>query len=279
MTMIARIQVGRSARCGAVAPVLPSGLSDEEDEMAPQAERFETVIVGGGPAGPATGYHLANHGRSFVILDANARIGDPWRQRWDSLRLYSPAKYDGLPGMRFPARRDSFPRAREMGDYLEAYAAHFELPIRTSTAADALTKVGDHFVVTAGGQTFEADNAVVASGVMQKPVVPSFAVKLDPQIRQIHSNDYRNLSQLQEGGVLVVGASHSGADIAYEAAVDHDTVLSGPDKGQIPAALRFCATERRTWSAPGSSASMRGWSESKTVCPCSTTVASSTSRT
>jgi putative flavoprotein involved in K+ transport len=205
--------------------------------MAPQAERFETVIVGGGQAGLATGYHLANQGRSFVILDANERIGDPWRQRWDSLRLYSPAKYDGLPGMRFPARRAFFPTAREMGDYLEAYAAHFELPIRTSTAADALRKEGDRYVVTAGAQTFEADNAVVASGVMQKPVMPSFAPKLDPQIRQLHSNDYRNLSQLQEGGVLVVGASHSGADIAYEAAVDHDTILSGPDTGQIPASV------------------------------------------
>src|SRR6478752_4282291 len=127
MTTIARTHVGGSARCGVVAPVLPLGDSDEEDEMAPQAERFETVIVGGGQAGLATGYHLAKQGRSFVILDANERIGEPWRQRWDSLRLYSPAKYDGLPGIRFPARQASFPMAREMGDYLEAYAAHFEL--------------------------------------------------------------------------------------------------------------------------------------------------------
>ena len=211
--------------------------NDEEDEMAPEAERFETVIVGGGQAGLATGYRLAEQGRSFVILDANERIGDPWRKRWDSLRLYSPAKYDGLPGMPFPARRASFPTTHEMGDYLEAYAAHFELPVRTSTAADALWKEGDRYVVTAGAQTFEADNAVVASGVMQKPFVPSFAPELDPRIRQLHSNDYRNLSQLQEGSVLVVGASHSGADIAYEATVDHETILSGPDTGQIPASV------------------------------------------
>jgi cation diffusion facilitator CzcD-associated flavoprotein CzcO len=214
MTTIARTQVGGSARCGAVAAVVPSGHSDEEDEMAPQTERFETVIVGAGQAGLATGYHLARQGRSFVILDANERIGDSWRERWDSLRLYSPAKYDGLPGMPFPARRASFPTAREMGDYLEAYAAQFKLPIRTSTAADALRKEGDHYVVTAGAQTFEADNAVVASGVMQKPFVPSFAPELDPQITQLHSNDYRNLPQLKEGGVLVVGASHSGEPIS-----------------------------------------------------------------
>ena len=205
--------------------------------MAAQAERFETVIIGGGQAGLATGYHLARQGRSFIILDANERVGDPWRRRWDSLRLYSPAKYDGLPGMRFPARRAFFPTAHEMGDYLEAYATHFDLPVRTSTAADALWKEGDRYVVTAGAQTFEADNAVVASGVMQKPFVPGFAPELDRRIRQLHSNDYRNPSQLHGGSVLVVGASHSGADIAYEAAVDHKTILSGPDTGQIPASV------------------------------------------
>ena len=205
--------------------------------MATSAERFDTVIVGGGQAGLATGYHLATRGRPFVILDASERIGDPWRKRWDSLRLYSPAAYDGLPGMRFPARRASFPTTHEMADYLEAYASHFELPVRSSTTVETLSKEGERYVVTAGEQTFEADNVVVATGVMQKPFVPSFAPELGPRIRQLHSNDYRNLSQLQEGGVLVVGASHSGADIAHEAAAEHKTILSGPDTGQIPASV------------------------------------------
>lgn len=205
--------------------------------MAPQAERFETVIVGGGQAGLATGYHLARQGRSFVILDANERIGDSWRRRWDSLKLYSPAKYDGLPGMRFPAPRASFPAAGEMGDYLEAYAARYELPVRLGSAVETLRKGEDRYVVSAGAQTFEADNVVVATGVMQKPFVPSFAPELDPRIIQLHSNDYRSLSQLQEGSVLVVGGSHSGADIAYEAAAEHKTILSGPDTGQIPASV------------------------------------------
>ena len=124
-----------------------------------------------------------------------------------------------------------------MGDYLEAYAAHFELPVRTSTAVDALWKEETGTSSRRGRRRFEADNVVVASGVMQKPFVPSFASELDPRIRQLHSNDYCNLSQLQEGSVLVVGASHSGADIAYEAAVDHETILSGPDTGQIPASV------------------------------------------
>jgi putative flavoprotein involved in K+ transport len=211
--------------------------NDEEGEMATSVERFETVIVGGAQAGLATGYHLAQRGRSFVILDASDRIGDPWRTRWDSLRLYSPAAYDGLPGLRFPARRASFPTTHEMADYLETYARHFDLPVRSGTAVQTLSKGGERYVLTAGEQTFEAENVVVATGVMQKPFVPSFAAELDPRIRQLHSSDYRNLSQLQDGSVLVVGASHSGADIAYEAAAKHKTILSGTDTGQIPASV------------------------------------------
>jgi putative flavoprotein involved in K+ transport len=202
-----------------------------------ETERFDTVVVGGSQAGLAIGYHLAKRGRSFVILDASERIGDSWRKRWDSLRLYSPASYDGLPGMRFPARRASFPTTHEMADYLEAYATRFELPVRMRTAVDTLTNNGEHYVVATGERRFEADTVVVATGVMQKPVVPSFAPELDPAITQLHSSDYRNLSQLQEGGVLVVGASHSGADIAHEAASEHETILSGRDTGQIPASV------------------------------------------
>ena len=207
--------------------------NDEEVDMT--TESFDTVIVGGGQAGLATGYHLKRSGRSFVILDASARIGDPWRNRWDSLRLYSPASHDGLPGLRFPAKRTSYPTAHEMADYLEAYAAHFELPVRSGCAVDMLTKDDARYVLRVGDRRLLADNVVVATGVMQKPHVPSFAPELDPRVRQLHSNDYRNLSQLQDGPVLVVGASHSGSDIAYESAARHDTILSGVDTGQIPA--------------------------------------------
>ncbi len=196
-------------------------------------EVFDTVVVGGGQAGLATGYHLARRGRSFVILDASERVGDPWRRRWDSLRLYSPASYDGLPGMRFPGKRTSYPTAAEMADYLESYASRFELPVRSSTHVESLAADGGRYVVTAGDRTFEADNVVVATGVMQEPHVPSFAPELDPRITQLHSDDYRNPSQLQDGPVLVVGASHSGADIAYELAPTHEVVLSGADRGQI----------------------------------------------
>jgi putative flavoprotein involved in K+ transport len=208
----------------------------EEREMsATQVDRYETVIVGGGQAGLATGYHLTKRGRSCVILDAGERVGDSWRKRWPSLKLYSPASVDGLPGMRFPAPGFSFPSGYEMADYLEAYAARFELPVRSGVLVDGLDREGERYVVTAGERRFEAENVVVATGVMQKPVTPDFASELDPRIRQLHSLDYRSPDQLQPGAVLVVGAAHSGGDIAYEVArAGYRTILSGRHTGQIP---------------------------------------------
>jgi putative flavoprotein involved in K+ transport len=198
------------------------------------SQHYETVVIGGGQAGLAVGYFLTQEGRSFAILDRSERIGDQWRERWDSLRLYSPAFRDGLPGMRFPAPRTSYPTAKEFADYLEAYAARFELPVHSGARVDALTREDGRYVATAGDRRFEADNVVVATGKFLKPYVPAFADELDPSITQLHSYDYRNLSQLQEGPVLVVGASHSGSDIAFEAAAEHEVILSGKDTGQIP---------------------------------------------
>jgi putative flavoprotein involved in K+ transport len=197
-------------------------------------ESVETVIIGAGQAGLATGYHLARQGRPFVILEADARVGDVWRKRYDSLRLYSPAGFAALPGMRFPAPRWSFATGREMGDYLEAYAKRFELPIRTGVRVDGLARVHDRYVVSWDDGLVEADNVVVASGTFDKPIVPEFAAALDPRITQLHSAQYRNPSQLQEGAVLVVGAAHSGADIALEVARKQRTILTGPDRGQLP---------------------------------------------
>jgi putative flavoprotein involved in K+ transport len=200
-----------------------------------QREQHETVIVGGGQSGLAVGYHLKRQGRSFVILDGNDRLGDSWRSRWDSLKLYSPARRDALPGMAFPAPRASYPTACEMGDYLEAYADRFELPVHSGITVDELGKEDGRYVVRGDGLSFEAENVVLATGVFRRPHVPDFARELDPGITQLHSNDYRNLSQLQPGPVLVVGASHSGSDIAFEAAGEHEVVLCGRDTGQLPA--------------------------------------------
>lgn len=214
--------------------------------MAVQNERYDTVVVGGGQAGLATGYHLKRKGQSFVILDAGERVGDSWRSRWPSLQLYSPAKLDGLPGMPFPAPRQSWPTAGEFADYLQSYAARFELPVRSGMRVDRLSNDGGSFVVGAGDRRFEADNVVVATGVFQVPVVPDFASELDPRVTQIHSFEYRSPAQLQEGPVLVVGAAHSGSDIAYEVSASHETILVGRDTGQIPVPL-VSRRMRLTW--------------------------------
>jgi putative flavoprotein involved in K+ transport len=227
-------------------------------------ERHETVIIGGGQAGLAVGYHLKKRQRPFVILDANERVGDSWRKRWSSLRLYSPARADGLPGMDFPAPPGSFPTALEMADYLQAYAERWELPVRSGIAVDGLERNGDGYRVAAGEQ-LDADNVVVATGVFQHehPIVPEFAAELDPRITQLHSADYRAPDQLRPGFTLVVGAAHSGGDIAYELArAGFPTVLSGRDTGQVPfdinrpaarfvfPVLRFVAANVLTVSTP-----------------------------
>jgi putative flavoprotein involved in K+ transport len=198
------------------------------------AERIETVIVGGGQAGLSTGYHLARRGLPFVILEANERIGDSWRGRWDSLHLFTPARYDGLPGSSFPAPTWSFPGKDDVADYLEDYSARFDLPVRTGVRVTGLSRAGERYVVAAGEQRFEADRVVVASGAYQRPRIPGFAAELDPDIVQVHSSGYRDRSQLRDGDVLVVGASNSGAEIALEVAAEHRTWLSGRHPGQEP---------------------------------------------
>ncbi len=201
---------------------------------AREPERIETIVIGGGQAGLSVGYHLARRGLPFVILDASERIGDSWRKRWDSLHLFTPARYDGLAGMRFPASSHSFPSKDDMADYLESYAARFELPVRTSMRVDCLSREGDQFVVTAGSQRFEAKQVVVAMSNYQRPRVPAFAGELDPGIVQFHSSEYRNLSQLRDGGVLIVGAGNSGSEIGMEVVRSHPTWMSGRDTGHVP---------------------------------------------
>lgn len=203
-------------------------------------QHIETVIIGAGQAGLATGYHLQRRQRPFVILDSERRVGDGWRQQWDSLRLFSPAFVDALPGLPFPARAWSFPTKDEFADYLQAYAAHFRLPVRLSTRVERVaangTRAGTarYVVITDSGQ-IAADNVVIATGTFGRtPLVPEFADQLDPAILQLHSSEYRRPSQLPPGPVLVVGASHSGCDIAYEIAATHPTILAGRDTGQIP---------------------------------------------
>jgi len=201
-------------------------------------EHIETAIIGAGQAGLATAYHLRQRGRACVILDGNRRVGDNWRAQWDSLRLYSPAGYDGLPGLPFPGTRWSYPTKDEVADYLETYAERFELPVRMLTRVDRLEAAGGKYLLRLGADSIIANNVVVATGTFGRtPSIPDFALDLDPSIRQLHSSEYRRPAQLKPGRVLVVGAGHSGTDIAYEVAATHPTVLAGRDLGQVPVRL------------------------------------------
>jgi len=197
-------------------------------------ETYHTIVIGGGQAGLSVGYYLARQRRPFVILDAGQRVGDVWRRRWDSLRLFTPAMFDGLAGMKFPAPAFSFPTKDEMADYLEAYAQRFQLPVRTGVRVERLWRSGGRYLVEAGARRFEAEHVVVAMSSYQVPRVPVFASELRSDILQLHSSDYRNPNQLKPGGVLLIGAGNSGAEIAMELARRHPISMSGRDTGHVP---------------------------------------------
>jgi putative flavoprotein involved in K+ transport len=201
-------------------------------------EHIETAIIGAGQAGLSTAYHLQRRGRSCLILDSNSQVGDNWRAQWDSLRLYTPAGYDSLPGLPFPAPRWSYPSKDEVAAYLTAYAQRFALPVRAHSRVDRLEAADGKYLLWLGADRILADNVVVATGTFGRtPSMPDFALDLDPSIRQLHSSEYRRPEQLKPGPVLVVGASHSGTDIAFEVAPTHPTILAGRDPGQMPVRL------------------------------------------
>lgn len=197
-------------------------------------QQVETVVIGGSQSGLAVGYHLTRRSLPVVILDENGRVGDAWRNRYDSLRLFTPRRYSGLPGMPFPGPPHSYPTKDETADYLQAYAREFKLPVRTGVRVDRLSKRGYRFEVVCNGSSLVADNVVVATGPYHNPRIPPFAHELGESILQFHSQEYREPSQVREGAVLVVGAGNSGAEIAIELAPHHQTWLSGRDPGQEP---------------------------------------------
>lgn len=202
--------------------------------MYDQPQRIETLVIGAGQAGLSVGYHLSRLDRPFLILDGRDRIGDSWRERWDSLRLFTPARFDGLDGMPFPAPPFHFPTKDEMADYLEAYASRFRLSVQTGVRVERVARRGDRFLVETSGQSWEADNVVVAMANYQKPRTPDFARELDPDIVQLHSAAYRNPGQLAGGPVLLVGAGNSASEIARELAPLHEVWMSGRNTGELP---------------------------------------------
>ncbi len=206
-----------------------------ETETQPNREHFDVIVVGGGQAGLSVGYYLARRGLKFVILDAHERVGDAWRKRWDSLRLFTPARFDALVGMPFPAPPDAFPTHDQMADYLEAYAKRFQLPVRNRMRVESLTKCDGRYVVRVGGHELEADQVIVAMANYQKPRTPELAASLSADIVQLHSSAYKNPEQLREGPVLLAGAGNSGAEIAVELRKQgHEVWLAGRPTGEAP---------------------------------------------
>lgn len=208
---------------------------------------YDTIVIGGGQAGLALGYHLARHDLDFVILDAGSRVGDSWRRRWDSLRLFTPARYSGLPGMAFPDSPMHLPDKDQVGDYFERYAERFDLPVRLNTQVTSLDAVGNEFVLETSAGVFEARNIVVATGPFQRPRVPALATQLRSDIHQLHSSAYHNPFELPAGDVLVVGAGNSGAQIALELSRVRNVTLAGRDIGRLPRTILGADVFRWLW--------------------------------
>ena len=202
-----------------------------------RVERYDTIIIGAGQAGLAVGHHLAALDADFVIVTGESRIGDNWRRRWDSLRLFTPASHSALPGMPFPAPAAHLPDKDEVADYLERYAERFDLPVRLDTRVESLERSGDRWVLSTSAGLLEANAVVVATGAFQRPRVPALGARLSPDIHQLHSSEYRNPLSLPEGPVLVVGAGNSGAQIALELARFRKVWLAGRNTGHLPRRL------------------------------------------
>jgi putative flavoprotein involved in K+ transport len=208
--------------------------------MSPTADdrRLDVVVVGGGQAGLAMAWHLAQLGLRFVVLEAGPQVGHVWRDRWDSLRLFTPAQHDALPGMAFPAPADTYPTKDPVADYLQAYAQAFSLPVRLNARVTGLRRAGDGFEVDAAGETFHARQVVMATGPFQTPFVPAPARGLDRSVTQVHSSSYRNSQALPDGPVLVVGGGNSGLQIAQELAATRQVDLSiGSKNTMLPQRL------------------------------------------
>jgi putative flavoprotein involved in K+ transport len=211
------------------------GAALEAEARTDSGRPLDVIVVGGGQAGLSTGYHLKRLGLRFVILDGSERVGDVWRKRWDTLRLFTPAWLDSLDGLPFPAPRDHFPTKDEMADYLELYARHFALPVRSGVRVDALRPVDGGYELETSRGTYRAPQVVVALSSFQRRRLPAFARELDASIRQVHTLDYKSPADLQEGPVLIVGAGNSGAEVGMDVASrGHAVTLAGRSVGVVP---------------------------------------------
>ena len=189
-------------------------------------ERREVVVVGGGQAGLAIGYLLARRGRDCTILDAAHTPAASWRARWDSLRLFTPVRYDSLPGRAFPGHPDAYPGRDDVVDYLTAYARELELPVQLGSSVRAVRAAERGYLVELDDRTYEAGQVVIATGPFQRPRLPELGERLSPDVVQLHSSAYRGPQNVPAGPVLVVGGGNTGFQIAQELSGVHDVHLS-----------------------------------------------------
>lgn len=187
---------------------------------------LDTIVIGAGQAGLAIGYYLQKGNRDFVIVDEEKRIGDSWRNRYDSLRLFTPKSYSSLPGMRMEEDQETFPTKDEVADYLEVYASFFQLPVQLRTVVSKVQKVDGIFTVHTEKEVLSARNVIIATGAFQKPLIPTFSRRLLSSVFQLHSSQYKSPSQIPDGPVLVVGGGNSGAQIAVELAETRDVTMA-----------------------------------------------------
>jgi len=195
-------------------------------QSSSDVHREEIIIVGAGQAGLSMGYWLKRKPRSFLLLEAGQRIGESWRQRYDSLVLFTTRRYSALPGLEMPGDPDGRPTKDEMADYLQTYAGHLALPIQLDTRVVAMQKHEETFMLLTTQGTYQARTVIVATGPFQQPRIPAFASALSQEVQQLHSASYRNPSEIPPGPVLVVGAGNSGAHIAAELACAHPVALA-----------------------------------------------------
>ena len=180
-----------------------------------------------------------------MILEARS-IASAWRERWESLTLFTPRRYSSLPGLPFPGDPDGYPTRDEVVAYLEEYAQRFELPIEEQAPVRSVKSEDGHFVLKVDGRPVTADQVVVATGPFQTPYVPEVAERLAPEVFQTHATGYRTPSDVPDGTVLVVGGGNTGFQIAKELSATHAVVLSVGSR-QTPLPQRFLGRDLFWW--------------------------------
>ena len=219
--------------------------SPHEQRRSPEAT-YDVVVIGAGQAGLAMGHFLEQQGGNFVILEAADSIGPAWRDRWESLRLFTPRVYSGLPGLSFPGDPNGYAVRDEVIAYLERYAQTFELPIERNSPVRRLTREKAQFVVEVDGRRTTAEQVVVATGPFQKPSIPEVTSRLWPDVFQAHSTGYRKPSDVPAGTVLIVGGGNTGFQIAEELSSTRGVVLAIGSR-QTPLPQRLLGRDLFWW--------------------------------